>query len=798
MSVRSIVNGGRYFRFIIIFILFSSLLLPSQTDRKIYDGINFEESSRLEEYEEYKEIIEELKSLEEKERIAEEDSIKEIRAESLEVSDTTTELSTLEKMFQKRYLITDIELRQFGYEVFDNKSPHISRFSPVADEYIIGPGDRLIIELSGLINRRWNKTVERDGRIVLPKTGPIDLWGRSYKEAKNIIRDKVRESYTNIKINITLEELRSVNVYVLGEVNKPGLYNVNPISDPLSALIKAGGIKKTGSLRKLKYLSSKGNKISLDLYKILTEGEIIPRIKLESGDIIYVPPIGEVVGVVGAVIRPAIYEIKKPERLRSVIDMAGNILPTGGIYRVQVERVYEGKRKIIEDFTFKDRTEFNEETSSIKIKNGDLIRIFEIPHYVHDYVEIEGSIEKEGIYAWEEGMKILDLIEIAGGTLQKTYLKRADILRYRGVDEPEIIEVNLKKLLEGDPEENIKLNEWDKVKIYSRSEVSKPYYVRIEGEVINPGEYPLNPNMKLNDLLFLGIPKRSSSSEAQLFRVKESGKVERKRIMLTDSSQLDLNLEPDDHLIIKKKEAYPEIGYVQLTGEFKNPGKYPIKEGETLNDIIKVVGGFTEESYPEAAVFTKEVIAKEQKIELQKMIREAKMEILAEQRRLIHTELTEKGREERLKEFKRLLLKLEEYPNLENPGRVVIDLTDSTQTNIPLGDGDSLHVPKRPSIVKIIGSVYNPIGVRYRADYSLNDYIERAGGTKPTADVKNIYIRRASGEVNKKNRKIKPGDTIIIPEEVKTGKSIWEILSLSATIIYQVAMGILAVNSIIK
>ncbi len=723
---------------------------------------------------------------------------KEKEVEEEDTLEKITPPSTIEKMFNKRYLLTTETLNQFGYDMFQRTIAPLAPFFPIAEEYVLGPGDQVIIEISGEVNQSWNKWIGRDGKIVIPKVGSIKLWGKTYKEAKEIIEERLMEEFYGIEVNVTLGELRSVNVYVLGEVNKPGLYNLSSLSDLLSALFWAQGPKKSGSLRRIKYISSKGEKLTLDLYKLLIEGEKIPEIKLESGDIIYIPPIGNVIGVTGAVNRPSIYEITKLESVSEILHVAGEMLPTGGTFRIQLERISKGERRVIEDFTFRDEKDFKKKTEDIKIKNGDLLRVFEVPPYVHDYVTIEGNVEKEGVYGLKEGMDVLELIERAGGFLEGTYLKRSELLRFKGVESPEIIEIDLEKLIDGDTTENIRLEEWDRLRIYNIDEIQERFTVQITGEVVNPGRYPLYPNMTVDDLLFKGIPKRSAAQEVLLSRIDPDGAIIRKTIDRDDSVDCALYLEHYDEITVNKKEKYPKVGHVIFSGEFKRPGKYFIRDGELLVDVINIAGGFTEEAYPEAVVFAKKRVAKKQMKALLKLTQETRMDIISEQSRLLSADVSAEERSRLMAHFKKLLLQLDELMKLETPGRVVIDLTEPLQLNVPLGDGDSLFVPKKPSTVEVIGSVYNPIGIRYQEGLSLNGYLEIAGGAKPTAETKDIYVRRVSGEVAKDPEKIKPGDTIIVPEKIKLEKSIWEILGIASTIIYQLAISIIAINSLSK
>jgi protein involved in polysaccharide export with SLBB domain len=716
--------------------------------------------------------------------------------DSLHASDTLyfklkSELLKIEKDLD----LATITLKQFGYKMFRNIPPEIPSYLPVVEDYLLGPGDELIIEISGQMNESWDRIINRDGKIVLPKVGQITLWGKTYKNAKITIEDALNNEFTNIEVNVTLGELRSINVFVLGEVKNPGLYNTITLSDPLSVLYSAGGLKKTGSLREIKHIPKKGKSTIFDLYNPLVEEKVLPRVKLETGDIIYVPPIGNVVGLTGAINRPGIYEIKGLNDLSNIIKMGGGMLPTGGTFRVQLERISSGERKIVTDFVFKNQQEFQTKIKEIKIKNGDLVEVFEIPPIRHEYVEIEGNIERPGTYGFEKGMTVIDLIEESGGLKEGTYLDRAELLRFRGVLTPEIIELNLSKINEGDENENIQLKEWDKLKIYSKDDILEKFTVTINGNVRFPGTYPLNPEMTVGDLIFKGIPLQSSKEEAEFFRINLEKGITIEALNITDSSNLNIPLQPMDHIFIKKKPDYQEVGYIYLLGEFVYPGTYPIKSGTPLKELIERAGGFTDEAYLEGAKFIRKSVADIQNEAIQKLIWEARLRLLSERR----YEFTEVKSPEDISTQLRYLFgnqeRLDKLSKMINPGRVVINLNDPKQLNIPLEDGDTLIIPRLPNTVQIIGHVYNPTSINYVDGLSLNDYLTMAGGPKKTADKKAIYIRRASGKVVKSSLEIKPGDTIIIPEKVIVGKGFWEIAGVAANILYQIAVAILAINT---
>lgn len=602
-----------------------------------------------------------------------------------------------------------ITLRQFGYDIFKRSLSNISTLTPVSDNYILGPGDEVYIDITGELNESFIKNVDRGGSIVLPYIGSIKLWGKTYEESKKLIEQEFQKEFSNIEVSVSLGHLKSVNVFILGEVNKPGVYNITMLSNPLAPLFEAGGLKKTGSLRKIKYISSNGRTKIIDLYKLLINEKPLPSIHFSSGDIIFVPPIGEVVGITGAVNRPGIYELKNTESLAELFKMAGEFLPTAGKKRIQLERVSSKGEKITEDLKLKDTNDLKKTAKSKKVKNGDLITVFEISPYLQNYVKVKGNIKNKGIYEFKKGMTVLDLIKEAGGQREGRFSEKAELFRLTKTGKREIIKINLKNIIENPPAKDIKLKKYDELKI----------------------------------------------------------------------------------LIKEEKEEY-----VHLKGEFIYPGTYPIKEETKLKEVIDRAGGFTENAFIEGAIFTKKSVERAQNRASKGLTRETRLRLLAEQRSVMGSNETEQGKTVQMEYLQAQQEQLTELKKIQTPGRVAINLLDSAQLNIPLEDGDRIYVPRTTKTVQIIGEVYNPMGIVYEKGLSLNDCLEITGGPKPTADKKEIYVRRASGRVKKGDFEVKPGDTIIVPEKVQIQKSFWSILANTADVLYKVAVAVMAIESV--
>jgi len=313
--------------------------------------------------------------------------------------------------------------------------------------------------------------------------------------------------------------------------------------------------------------------------------------------------------------------------------------------------------------------------------------------------------------------------------------------------------------------------------------------------------------MTVGDLVFAARKMSSARNEAEIFRLDPEKGIFLEKINLDDPNDLQIKLKPIDYISIKRKPYYSELGYATLDGEFKYPGIYPIKVGTTLREVIDRGGGFTENAYLEAAIFTKKSVQKLQQEALDNLIKETRIRLLAEQRTIMGSISSETDKLAQMQYIKIQEQQLESIKKIQDPGRVIINLHDPNQLNIPLENGDRIEVPRLIKTVQIIGEVYNATGIAYEEGFSLKDYLEIAGGPKPTANTREIYIRRASGKVEKGDIrsasgktggsvKIKPGDTIIVPEKVKIERSGWEVLAFTVDILYKIGISIAAIVAI--
>ncbi|OGF50351.1 MAG: hypothetical protein A2231_02335 [Candidatus Firestonebacteria bacterium RIFOXYA2_FULL_40_8] len=701
-------------------------------------------------------------------------------------------------------------LKQFGYNIFKAASTTFAPTDnvPVGPDYIVGPGDNFVVYVWGkLVQETFSLTVDRDGKISLPKAGAVFLWGMKFGEAEKLIKDALSQNYANFSINVTMGKLRTIRVFVLGEVKKPGGYTISSLSTLFHSLYEAGGPTKVGSLRKIKLIRDNKVVSTVDLYDFLLIGEKGLDVKLQSNDTVFVPSIGAVAGVTGNIKKPGIYELAGETKLSSLMKMVGGVTPSGYISRIQIERTINGERKAVLDIELKT-ADAMKDSKDITINDGDLVTVFPINKLKYNYVTLYGNVGRPAEYELTPGLKVKDLIEKAGGVLPGTYMNRAEISRYKNDKAREIVAFDPDKLLKGDAKENQLLKEWDEVTIYAQSEIIPVSHVEISGAVNKEGMFELAEKMKVSDLIFKakGLKKTASMDSAELFKIvfgkqPEIKKINLKKLLVEGVSDEDYILEAGDHLFIREETSWTNKKKITLSGEVKYPGTYVADSNEKLSSILERAGGYSEKACPKAAVFTRESVKTIQQKTMLKYMQRLQQQVAAEGAKLASSanDAETKKAAETVKRKEDLVKVL---GSIDVPGRLIIKLEDlktfkEGKDDIIIEDGDTLYIPQIPSTVNVIGSVYNPTSIVYEQDKNIHFYLDRVGGTTKDADRGDVYIVRASGEVDKNNawgKNIERGDTIIVPAELKTETNWLKILTDTSTIFFNAAVGVSAIN----
>ncbi|WP_025209010.1 SLBB domain-containing protein [Hippea sp. KM1] len=691
------------------------------------------------------------------------------------------------------------DLKPYGYSLFERKPSEPLFVQPVPPNYVIGPGDEIQVILWGRINAQYNLKVGADGRIFFPNIGPLMVAGMTYSKMQDFLKEQAKR-IIGTNVSITLNGLHQIQVFVLGEVKKPGLYSLPAMSTVLDALMACGGPTTRGTLRKIELKRYNRVVNVLDIYDVLMKGDRSHDWILRNNDVVFVPLVGPLVGIAGNVKRPGIYELKKPASLKDIVNMAGGLLPNALSQVIQVVRFKNHKWRIVKDIEFDNKKLLN----SFMVKDGDLVKVFSVRSNLKNSVELIGNVKHPGVYSYHPGMKLSELIKSYNDLLPNTYLKYGLIKRYNTSEtDTELLRFDLRKILNG--QYDIALKPLDKVYIFPKSFFKqKPKYF-IFGEVRNPGIYETwDSNFRIKDLIMKagGLKEGAYMKRAEIVSYKylDNGSlaemsrkyVDLRLAMMGDPSN-NILLKPFDRVFIRKMPGWGDVINVTIKGEVKFPGVYTLKKGAKLSDLIKEAGGYKDDAYLKGAEYLSPTAREIQQKALEELVRKLQSQIF-----LSTSETSQKSLSaEEAQTAKTQMTLAERFINtlkqLKAKGRVVIRLApvrimEGTPYDIELEDKATLIIPKEKDIVSVVGAVMSPSTFVYSPDFSWKDYIKMAGGYSEFADKSNVFVLKVDGSAYKvssgavkwnpfKSRwevaafsnksELDPGDTIVVPSKVQ-------------------------------
>jgi len=502
---------------------------------------------------------------------------------------------------------------RFGLEVFRNtvNDPEaIPMDLPVGPDYVVGPGDGLSIDLWGSVSQRLVRVVDREGRVSLPEAGPLLVSGQTLGEVQQSVQRALRTQFREVSADISLSRLRTVRVYVVGDVAAPGAYDISSLSTALNALFAAGGVTPRGSLRALKHYRGKQLVETVDAYDLLLHGVRSDMRHLENGDTLLVPSIGPQVKVDGMVRRPAIYELQGETTLGDVLELAGGILPTATLRHVEVQRVeaHEKRTMLTLDLSPAGDTDaVKKQLDSFRVSDGDEIHIFPIAPYNEDAIYVQGHVLRPGRYSYKEGMKLSDVVASYKDLLPEPAPHYAEIVRLNAPDfRPSVESFDLSAAL-ANPASAPKLQRLDTVRVFSRYDFEPAPAIWVGGEVRMPGKYRTSGQAHLKDAVYLagGVTQDASLDSAQLFRTQPDGTM---RILSVDLREAlagnpvdNILLQPRDRLLVHRNATRVDPPTVYIKGEVAKPGRYPLTTNMRVEELVRVAGGLKRSAYAESA-----------------------------------------------------------------------------------------------------------------------------------------------------------------------------------------------------
>jgi polysaccharide biosynthesis/export protein len=757
----------------------------------------------------------------------------------LDAQQATSRLAAVEAFFKLDIKVSRLPVKKagvaglqpFGYDLFKDSS---STFAPATDvpvpsDYIVGAGDQLNVQLFGSQNRNLKLLVGRDGRISFPELGPIAVAGRPFERVAADIESRVERQMIGVRASVGMGDTRSIRVFVMGEARRPGSYTVSGLGTVTSALYASGGVKPIGSLRDIQLKRNGAVIRRLDLYDLLLRGDTSGDAQLLPGDVIFVPPVSATVAVGGEVHRPAIYEIKGPTTAAEIVQLAGGLTTEADSSRVAVVRVDEQRARVVLNVALD-----NAGGRAELLRNGDSLRVLRLRPMLDRGVTLEGHVYRPGPVAWHEGLRLTDVIGSVDELRPNADLGYVAIRRELAPDRRvSVLSADLSAALR-DPasDKNPVLAPRDRILVFDvesgREQYMKPLLdelrrqanfdspspvVRIDGRVKARGEYPLEPNMRLSDLLRAGggLQDAAYGTKAELTRYRLAGSRETQLIevdlaaVLRGDASADVSLRPFDFLNIKEVPEWSELEQVTLAGEVRFPGIYPIQRNETLRSVLDRAGGLTSTAFTAGSVFTREELQAREQLQIDRLAERLQGDLAAAALQAVAANQAQAG--QALAVGQSLLTQLKATKAV---GRLVINLDDimagprGSKTDVSLRDGDTLLIPKIKQEVTVIGEVQTTTSHFYRENLTRDDYLGLSGGLTRKADAGRIYIVRADGSVVSNESSgwfrrssqvtIRPGDTIVVPLDTERMPALplWQAVT---SIVYNLAIAAAAVNS---
>ncbi len=495
------------------------------------------------------------------------------------------------------------EPERFGAQVFENGTRDLQMIPmdlPVGPDYVVGPGDSLAIDLWGGVSQRLVRVVDGEGRVSLPEAGPVLVAGKSLADVQQSVQQTLRSQFRGISTDVSLARLRSIRVYVVGDVAHPGAYDISSLSTPLNALFAAGGPTSQGSLRIVEH--NRGSQLvqSVDVYELLLNGVKADIQRLDNGDTVLVPPIGPEVTVEGMVRRPAIYELKSEKSLSDVLTLAGGLLPTATLRHVEVQRVVTHEKRTMLSLDIPpdaDPASISKQLDSFRIEDGDKIRIFPIAPYNQDTVYLEGHVLRPGQYSYHKGMRVTDLFSSYKDLLPEPAAQYAEIIRLSAPDYRPVVEsFDLADAL-SHPGSAPLLDPLDTVQVFSRYDFENPPTVSVWGDVREPGTYRTSGEIHLSDAVHMagGLAADAETQDAQVFRYLPNGESTIFSVKLSAAIAGDpadnIVLHSRDRILVHRNPADVDPATVSIEGDVARPGRYPLTTNMDVADLIRAAGG---------------------------------------------------------------------------------------------------------------------------------------------------------------------------------------------------------------
>ena len=711
---------------------------------------------------------------------------------------------------------TGRQLPIFGASLFRADVP--STFAPVEDipvspDYVIGPGDELRLQIWGQVSQQGSFTVDRTGAISVPQLGTIHVAGQRYDQLHDFLNNQFGRVYRNFNLNVSMGQLRTIQVFVVGQARRPGSYTISSLSTLLNALFASGGPASQGSLRDIQVRRGTQTIVHFDLYDLLLHGDKSKDVALSPGDVIFIPAVGPQVALVGSVNSAAIYELNKSspaDTVADLLELGGGLTSSAAGPQIRLERIVDRSGLSVIDVDLS-------KTNLEPLQNGDIVSVISIVERYKDAVTLRGNVANPGRYVWHRGMRISDLIPNKEMLITRNYWKKREQLgqppaEYQSLqtDNGSLGGLQLRRQ-SGDNQQQGE--DPTQTRPSQTSQNNTDRRTQTGGSVATALTESSDVFSAKTDIVLsapdinwsYAVIERQNASNLKTSLIPFSlGKV----VLDADQSQ-NLELLPGDVVTIFSTAdlavpASEQTRFVRLEGEFVAAGVYSVRPGETLRQLLMRAGGFTPDAYLYGSDFTRLSTKRVEQQRLKEYADELEAQVSAESSNLVAKAVSDRDAAAASAASTAAEGAIARLRRVEPDGRIVLQLKPDSRTidtipDLALEDGDRFVVPRVPSNVNVEGQVYSPNAFVFARGQRVKDYLKMAGGPARQADTRRTFVVRADGSVysrqygNLEKALVFPGDTIVMPLQVDHRAVLRNLVDI-ATIVGQFGIGVAAIN----
>ena len=671
---------------------------------------------------------------------------------------------------------------------------------PVTPEYLLGPGDQLMVRGWGQIDLNVSPVVDRGGAVYIPQVGELNVAGLRFAQLQEYLKTAIGRVYRNFDLSVTMGQLRSIQVFVMGHARRPGVYTVSSLSTLVNAVFASGGPDSHGSMRHIRLARPDSETREFDFYNLLLDGDKTQDVHLLPGDVIYIPPVGPQVAVTGSVNTPAIYELGKGETLADALKLSGGLTPIAARRVAYIERIVGSSRRVLEE-----PLEAGKAESAIELRDGDIVKIMSITPRFENTVTLRGNVADPVRLPWHAGMRIRDLIPDREALLTRDYWQtRNRLVSSQQPTRPVVTEYGGERADGLEPQDITPVESEP-----SRSHLAIPVVsLQKGGHRPRAREAPGAESTGTTPEAIASKREESIVARNQIERnpleVNWSYAVIERRdsrdlktnlipfnlgeAILDGDESANLPLEPGDVVTVfstadLKVPQSEQTRYVHLEGEFVSAGVYSVRPGETLRELVKRAGGLTAQAYPFGSEFVRESTRLEQQQRLDDLVNSLERQAISSAANVRGTVISPEEAVAAQSQIEGQRVMVEKMRQVRATGRIVLDIDPRLPgveglPELPLEDSDVFTMPSRPGFVNVVGAVYNGTSFLYQEDKRSGDYLREAGGATRTGDAKHMFLIRADGSVISKSwsngvfsgsfegLRLNPGDTLVVPEQM--------------------------------